>query len=345
MGNQRKKPLLLVLAAMALLSAHAARADQTSAQQDAQKTHDGGSSDSLNSSYGNALSALGNFYELNIPGAVSNGVKAYGQYRNSQTMDDLRDRNQHLAGTMATVGNGGEAASTVTGSAAYVSPYARLDTKFLHEGATGEVAGRIEKLSGMSRDQMFKMAVDVHTNSKSPTDPNFIPWAMSTYNGLIAKIPNENFRAGLNAFGKVMEKGIGTGMAQGLLSKVTGASGEPTTMVAGAEDFARAPASAVAVEPSSPMAVAEGRLSKEEGTLESSLGFTDRGSVTTGINKSLLGLDRIGVDPVDGFLGDAMRRAGDDNGPSIFQTVSGKLKELSLRQHLERRAAMAQLPR
>jgi hypothetical protein len=334
-----------MVAAFALLAAPFARADQTSAQQDAQKTHDSGSNDSLNSSYGNALSALGNFYELNIPGAVSHGIKAYGQYRNSQSMDDLRDKNQQLAGTMATAGTSKEPASTVTGNTAYVSPYARLDTKFLHEGATGEVAGKIEKLSGLSREQMFKMAVDVHTNSKSPSDPDFVPWAMNTYKSLVAKVPNEDFRSGLDAFGKVMEKGIGSGMAQGLLSKITGSPSEPTTMVASAKEASRAPASPAAAEPAAQVVAEDPQPKTEESALDSSLGFTARGSATTGLNANLLGLDRIGVDPVDGFLADAMKRAGEDSGPSIFQTVSGKIRELTFRQRLGRTAAMAQLPR
>ena len=343
MGIQRNKPLYPALTALALVCS-SARADQTSAQQDAQKTHDNGSNDSLNSSYGNALNALGNFYELNIPGAISHGVKAYGQYRNSQTMDDLRDKNQRLAGSMATAGSGGQSASSVTGGDAYVSPYARLDTKFLHEGATGEVAAKIEKLSGLSRDDMFRMAVNVHANSKSPTDPNFIPWAMSTYKGLVEKVPNPDFRAGLESFGKVMEKGIGTGMAQSLLAKVTGGAGEsPATMVAQADDAARAPATADVEQVTAADSAQPPK--KDETALGPSLGFTERGTATTGLNANLLGLDRLSGEPVDGFLGDAMKHAGDDNAPSIFQTVSGKIKELSVRQRLERHAAVAQLPR
>ncbi|MGZ3653471.1 MAG: hypothetical protein ACXWSC_20070, partial [Bdellovibrionota bacterium] len=205
MGTFSIKPACL-LCALFCVGAASAWGDQTTAQEDAQRIHDNGSNNSLNESYGNALHALDNFYQLNLPGAISHGIKAYGQYRNSQTMDNLRDKNHQNAGMMGSVGSNGVSDSSVTGDSKFISPYARLDTKFLYEGSTGEVAAKLERLSGLSRAQMFKMAVDLHTNSKSASDPDFIPWAMKSYKDLVAKVPDDNFRAGLEAFGNIAEK-------------------------------------------------------------------------------------------------------------------------------------------
>jgi hypothetical protein len=346
MGIQRQIPRALLLALWAgLLAPSAAEAlDQTAAQDEAKRIHDQGSDDSLHESYGNALHAVHNFFQLNLPGAVSYGLKAYGQYRNSNQLDALRDRNAHLAGSMASAGAPPSGASAVTGGT-YVSPYQRLDTKFLYEGSTGVVAAKLEKLSGLSRERMFHMAVDLHARSKSLSDPDFAPWALKSYRELTAKVPNEEFRDKLTRFGDLAEKAVRSGFAQTVLAQFQAVDkGSAPTMVAGPAPAApeEKALDAAPADPAPARSVAAVAAAKDDTGLSESLRFSARGSATTGVDRSKRGLDRLEFEPVDGFLGDLMHARGDEGEGSLFRVVSAKIREVSGRQNLERRPGAPQ---
>lgn len=346
--NPYKQPYRVVLAAsvLALAPFIAFATDQTSSQQEARRLNDQGSDDSLDASYGNALQAVGHFYNLNIPGAIQKGVKAYGQYKNSEELDTLRDKNKQLAGSMASVGAGRPEASGITGESQYVSPYARLDRKFLYRGETGKIAEKIEKLSGLSRERMFQMAVDVHTNSKSIDDPEFVSWGMKTYRGLVKQVPNDEFRSALSRFGDLADKMIATGAVEGVLAQFRGAAGGKQVLVASAKPESIPAAAAAPVPeisdsiPSMPPQVAQGETpAGPERTEDPASSFSARGEVGEVSANQRPGFDRLKLDPEDKFFeslakeASAARAVPED---TIFRTVSRKIREVSDRQYLER---------
>jgi hypothetical protein len=326
----------LLFFAVALLAPRAFAFDQVAAQEESRRVHDQGSNDSLHASYGNALHAVNNFFSGNIPGAISKGVKAYGQYRNSNQLDDLRDKNQRLAGSMGSVGT--EPVPAPAAGRSYVSPYARLDTKFLHEGPTAEIAAKLEKMSGMPRDEMFRMMVDVHTHSKSLADPDFVPWGIRTYKDLTAKMPDADFRARLESLGGLLEAGLRNGAVSGAVAQFRAIDrGAGPAMVADAASAKREPASEAPKAASAAPERAPVAVSRTDSPLEGPIGFTNRGSATTGVDGSKRGLDRLQFEPVDGELGSLFQRAGaPDDGTSLFHVVSVKLREVSARQKLEK---------
>lgn len=341
--KQSYKTLAGLCLVVSVLPLAANGTDQTTAQQEARRLNDQGSDDSLEASYGNALHAVDNFFALNIPGAIKHGVKAYGQYRNSEKLENLRDKNKALAGSMSSVGAGRPEASGITGTGQYVSPYHHLDRKFLREGPNAEIAARIERLSGISREKMFQMAVETHTNSKSLADPDFVPWGMRTFRELTGKAPNEDFRAALNKFGDKVEALIFTGAVRGVLAQFRGVeSGEvAATMVAGAgprieagkiengAEMSMAPAEAIPpAEPSHEEARSEDPNSV----------FTARGVVGEVSRHQRPGFDRLQLDEQDPFFAEIARNT--DEAPeaeaSIFKVVSRKIQEMSYRQSLVR---------
>lgn len=342
----------------------AAADDQLSSQQNASTTHNNGSNDSLNESYGNALTAVSNFFDMNIPGAVSYGLKAYGQYRNSNQMDDLRDKNNRLANSMASM-----ASSSVTGGAdssafgvsrmgtivpgsapgqTYASPYARLDPSFLHQGETGAIAAKLEKMSGMNRDKMLALMADVHARSLSPTDPGFIPWAMKTYKEVTAKMPDEEFRGKLESLGGYLETAVNSGFAKATLGKFiamdTKGGKDAKSMVAEEKTAGPAPASVATATPAPAATSAAsdpsfqpvtGVRPEDASGMSESQRFSNRGVVAK-LDDSKVGMDHLTTAvPVDGYLGDMIRAGSAESAqPSLFQMVSNKLKEMSARQHL-----------
>lgn len=350
--NSYKQSYKAALAALALFAApfECLATDQTAAQEEARRLNNQGSDDSLDASYGNALQALGHFYSLNIPGAIQKGVKAYGQYKNSEELEDLRDKNKRLAGSMSSVGAGRPEASGITGESKYVSPYARLDRKFLHQGETGKIAEKIEKLSGIPRDKMFQMAVDVHTNSKTIDDPEFVSWSMKTYRGLVKQVPNEDFRSALTKFGDMADKVIATGAVEGVLAQFRKAGGEKQVMVAEVKPLSMPPTETKDLPPTeaaptetspTPPQVAGDTPPGPERTEDPASSFSPRGVVGEVSANQRPGFDRLQLDPQDKFFvnlakeASAARREQED---TIFRKVSRKIREVSDRQYLEQQS-------
>lgn len=211
----RAQIAIFLLAITGALPAFAEPVNQTNAQELAKKINDTGSDDSIKGSMSNGMRALTNLYDLNIPGAIRNGVKAYGQYKNSEELDKLKEKNEALESKMAS----GAKVTTAKAQKPYVSPFARLPKNFLYEGEAGKLAEQIETLSGISRAELYKTAVSIHTNAKSVSDPQFVPWAMKAFADFANSVPNEEFRESLLKAHGLAERLLENGTASAVIAK------------------------------------------------------------------------------------------------------------------------------
>jgi hypothetical protein len=358
MGNY-KQNFEIAAALLAFACTPALGADQNQSQEDARRTHDNGSDDSLKGSYRNALHAVSNLYQLNIPGAITYGVKAYGQYRNSEKMDDLKERNQRNERRMSSAGEqylqgskGGTDASYVarTGpesesarpEAKGGSPFLRIDPAFLRDGETAEIAEKVEKISGISREKMFQMATALHNNNlqRSMSDPDFVPAAKKAYRDFADRMPNEDFKGKLNK----AESFLLMLPVQEVMAKFR----EVNADAPAAPMMAQVPAP-VAAAPAVPMVAEKAPEPARDpasanDVAEKSQFASKESSAQTG-NKSMLGLDRLQYEPVDGYLGELVKNANsaqasaadDDGQVSIFLRVTNKIRSVNQAQNLDRR--------
>jgi hypothetical protein len=321
-------PVLLVFAPGALAL------DQTASQEEAKRLNQAASDDSLKSSYGNGLQAVNHFFNLNLPGAVSKGVKAYGQYRNSEKLDVLQEKNGQRAGAMGSAG--GASPSATKGNGEYVSPYARLDTRFLREGETGAIAAKIEKLSGVPRERMFRAAVDLHERSKSISDPSFLSWGVKTFREVVAYAPNKEFREALQKAGDKAEAMMKGGAAKDVMAQLReqDQGGPPSPSVVESEKMAPEAKSEEGAEG----AASEPKRSEEElakGEESPANAFSSRGGISAESSQQRPGFDRIQFDEKDPFLSGLIQAARKPaHEPTIFQVVSRKIREMSQRQGL-----------
>ncbi|MGZ3704836.1 MAG: hypothetical protein ACXWP1_02405, partial [Bdellovibrionota bacterium] len=185
-----------------------------------------GSGDSKDEGVRNLTRALNHLAALDIGGAIHYGYKGYGNYINSQTMDDLDTASWKKKGTMDSLaGNilsgtsGANGASGITGGgdppsqlgpesqnahphagsggasdSSVTAPshtLANMDRSFLYRGETGEVASEFEKKSGMSREELFNQLAAAEASGLSWDDPNVADKMEARYQAFIAKIPNK----------------------------------------------------------------------------------------------------------------------------------------------------------
>lgn len=170
--------------------------------------YNNGSDDSKDEGVRNAMRALNNLAALNIGGAITYGYRGYGNYINSQKMDDLDDRARRLKGTMNSVNNntvgGGAnrapASAASQGSSVTGNPSKRMsdmDRSFLYRGETSEVAAEFEKRSGMSREELFNHIASAADSGLSWDDPNLLEKVDERYKAFITRVPNKDFRGGI----------------------------------------------------------------------------------------------------------------------------------------------------
>jgi hypothetical protein len=187
-----------------------------------------GSGDSKDEGVRNGMRALNHLAALDIGGAIHYGYKGYGNYINSQSMDDLDNNSWKNKGAMNSLAQGplsgtsGTSNSGITGgdtpkvsgpeaqnaklpggasgASTTVSPghkLADMDHGFLYRGETGEVAAEFEKKSGMSRDELFNQLAATEASGLSWDDPNVADKMEARYQAFIAKIPNAEFRSNI----------------------------------------------------------------------------------------------------------------------------------------------------
>lgn len=195
-GKKRYPGLALAAALLLCFPPSPAHAyDQAEAQKTAAKTNNTGSDDSMEAATTSAMTAMMNLAALNIPGAFSNGYKAYGQYINSEKLDDLEAKTLSRKNIMGSVAGGTRGApSSVTPKA---TTFSRLDPSFLHKGKAAEVADEFERQSGMKREEFLRQLGAATDSDISYEDPALLQKLEARYNLFTNSVPNKDFRNGL----------------------------------------------------------------------------------------------------------------------------------------------------
>lgn len=208
-----------------------------------------GSDESLQQSTGYAMTALMDLSNLNIQGAVNNGMTAYGKYRNSETLDKLGDQNVRNAGALSSVG------SEAPSRAPTVTTFRRLDPSFLQKGKFAEVAAEFEKRSGMKRETFLNQLADVSEKKISRKDPQLVDKVVGRFESFISKIPNKDFRGNLQKGVKMVPETVRTGLISKAVAKFAGMMASGPAPEISAPKVAAAPAP-VAAEPAAVAALA-----------------------------------------------------------------------------------------
>lgn len=258
---------LAVAAVFLALFAHDSRAEdklnQTNAQTVAEDLNRKASDQSLQSSTTSAMKALMNLASANVPGAISNGMTAYGKYRNSENLDIMGDKNILNQAQMASAGTALPKVSAVSASPAGTT-FRRLDPAFLRKGEAAAVAAEFEKQTGMKREDFLAQLSTISENKIHSNDPQLMDKAFSRLEAFVAKIPNKDFRGKLQKGISMVPGTVRNGLVAKAISKfagfMSGDSGEPALAQKPAE--AAAPVVAEAPAPA-PEAVAAAEPNRE----------------------------------------------------------------------------------
>lgn len=221
---------------------------QTNAQQLAQDLNRKGSDDSMESSTTSAMKALMHFANSEMPSAVSNGMTAYGKYRNSENLDKLGDQNILNEVKMASMGGG--PVSGVSNARTGTS-FRRLDPAFLRKGEAGKIADEFERQSGMKREDFLKELAAVSEKKISRRDPQLMDKVLSRFESFAAKIPNQEFRKKVEAGINRVPATVRNGLISKAISKFSGffGGGEPAPAAGAAVSSVPAPASTTSTTP------------------------------------------------------------------------------------------------
>jgi hypothetical protein len=202
-----KKKIAAIFALFFLLHGPQAKSEeftQAGAQNTAAKLNNRGSDDSMEAATNSAMVAVMNLAALNIPGAFSNGYRAYGQYINSEKLDDLEAKTTRRKGSMASVGSGmvgsgnsSTGSSGNTGGGISGTTFSRLDPSFLYRGETSEVAAEFEKRSGMKREEFLRHLGSATDSDITFQDPNLQQKLEGRFDMFKAGIQNKEFKDGL----------------------------------------------------------------------------------------------------------------------------------------------------
>ncbi len=195
--------ILFRITVAALMAAFPLRVAANLNQADAQKTaaiiNNQGSNDSLQEATTSAMVAIMNLAALNIPGAFSNGYKAYGQYINSEKLDDLEARTLQRKNKLTSVGSPGASSAGNNPSAiSKTTSFSQLNPSFLYEGNAAEIAAEFERQSGMKREDFLKHLGNALDSDLSFSDPDLLKKLEGHFNSFASAIPNKDFRQGLD---------------------------------------------------------------------------------------------------------------------------------------------------
>ncbi|HEY8280594.1 MAG TPA: hypothetical protein VIH99_13270 [Bdellovibrionota bacterium] len=221
----------LVVMIAASVSAHAARKitgsstapapnaplNQADTQILSRQINDKGSDESLRASTTYAMQALMDLAGGHLPGAVKNGYSAYGKYRNSENLDNLKDENAYLAASMASVGSGPTKELVDTDTT-----FRRLDPAFLRQGEAAKVAAEFERQTGMKREDFLTQMAEVSEKKIKRSDPMMIDKALARFEGFLAKIPNQEFRKNAQKSINMVPDTIRRGMVGKAVQKLAG---------------------------------------------------------------------------------------------------------------------------
>lgn len=182
-----------------------------------------GSGDSKDEGVRNGMRAMGRLASLDIGGAIHYGYKGYGNYINSQRMDDLDSRAWKKKDTMNSVSDEIIRTPKITGGISSELPYSLaprpenaklpaeaakagpppgkkwkdMDRGFLYKGETNEVAADFEKKTGMSREEFFNHVADAADANLSFDDPDLLNNLERRFLAFKAGVRNADFKSKL----------------------------------------------------------------------------------------------------------------------------------------------------
>jgi hypothetical protein len=193
--NQLARYLAAAALCLAPALSLAAEFTQEGSQRIAEKLNNTASDDSLEASSTSAMMAIMNLSALNIPGAFSNGYRAYGQYINSEKLDNME---AHAIANKSSMGSIADAvANQTTNTAARPTSFSRLDPSYLYRGESAAVADEFEKRSGMRREEFLRQLGSATDSDLNYEDPDLMKKLEGRFQQFTAAIPNKDFKKGL----------------------------------------------------------------------------------------------------------------------------------------------------
>jgi hypothetical protein len=179
--------------------------NQASSQDQATNQNHDGAKGTMDEATNRATIALMDLGELNIPGALSNGYKAYGHYLNHNQLKDLESATNANAGTMNSMAGGmvsgasgssvagGESASAITGSPG--QDFRDLGHASLYEGPAAAALSQFEQKTGLKREvlvQNIGQLVDEIARTDMPLEEQGM-LIEHHYDRFAASMPNREF--------------------------------------------------------------------------------------------------------------------------------------------------------
>ena len=152
-----------------------------------------GADQSLQASATGAMQALTKIRTVDIPGAVSTAYKAYGQFKNSEHLDQMQKAMILSKATMTSLDTFKISPEDAAILGARTS-YRRLDPAFLKTGEAAKIAEDFERTTGIKRDDFLKQLASFSESNLFSDDPNLVNKITSGIDSFIAKIPNQDFR-------------------------------------------------------------------------------------------------------------------------------------------------------
>lgn len=312
-GKRTAVLLCLVLAVPS--AAHAAEFTQEGAQRTAEQLNHMASDDSLEASSNSAMMAIMNLSALNIPGAFSNGYRAYGQYINSEKLDNMEAKAISNKGAMASIGSAAASAAQNAAPVARATSFSRLDPSYLYKGESAAVAEEFEKRSGMRREEFLRQLGEATDSDLTWDDPNLMQKLEGRFQKFTNAIPNKDFKKGLETAASMMPAAARS-EALGKLASFYSDSWKglnPAPVVAGATETA---------PESAPVATGASQA-PEESRAPASVVAEEKIAISSEAGQLL------GINQNSDALKDLLGSADGNDSDSIFRKVSNRYRLLT----------------
>jgi hypothetical protein len=258
LGNRSYK-LWMIVAVACLGASGPAFADysQAAALLEAANVQKQGSDSSLQNSTTQAMQGLMDLAAQKRASAIQHGYKAYGQYLNSEELDNNRlvskTRFYDIYTSARRDGVKPALKFEIEPTESYTTTYNRLDPKFLYEGEAGKVAAEFERKSGMKREAFLKIMARASESTISPSDPKMVDKVFTRFEAFVKEIPNDDFRKSVEKAIQEVPATVRSGMIAKGVQKVAelmakGSGDKNNLALAPKADFTeRKPAASVAV--------------------------------------------------------------------------------------------------
>lgn len=304
----------LCLAACFSLGARAAEFTQEGAQKTAEQLNRLGSDDSLQASSNSAMMALMNLSALNIPGAFSNGYRAYGQYINSEKLDNMEAKAISNKSGMGSIGSA--VAAQAQSGAVRATSFSRLDPSYMYKGETAAVAEEFEKRSGMRREEFLRQLGDATDSDLTWDDPSLMQKLEGRFQKFTNAIPNKDFKKGLETAASMMPAAARS-EALGKLASFYSDSWKGITPAPVASDTPAAPLA------SAPPPAQLAQSANEEARAPASVATEEKAGISFEAGQLL------GINQNSDALKDLLSSAEGNDSDSIFRKVSNRYRLLT----------------